>query len=110
MSTFQFMHFAWQNPIYFHATSTLSRLSSNHCVTRVKCGFATSENLPCTEIDKVLAYQINIQGIDSLHALNTLSNLRTQEVMKNTEQTHTQHAHMWVEDSGIDKCYIGILR
>ena len=83
---------------------------SNHCVTSVKCGFATSENLSCTEIDKVLAYKINFQGIYSLRVLNTLCSLRTYKNMKNTDRTHTQYAHMWVEDSDTDKCYTGILR
>jgi hypothetical protein len=40
-------------------------------VTTVKCGFATRKELSCAKIDKVLAYQINFQGIDSLQTLNT---------------------------------------
>ena len=88
------MHFPQPNWIYFHATSTVSLLLTNRCVTSVKWGIATRENLSCSEIDKVLGSEIKFQGIDTLNTLNTLSDLQMHKIMKDKEQAHTQYGHM----------------
>ena len=96
MSTFQFMHFVRQNWIYFRATFTLSLLSNNHCVTNVKCGFATWDNLSCTEIDKVLGHKINFQGIETLQTLNTLSDYECTKLWRTRNKlTLNMHTCEW---------------
>ena len=90
------MHFARQNWIYFRATFTLSLLSNNHCVTSVKCGFATWDNLPCTEIVKALGHKIKFQGIETLQTLNTLADYECTKLWRTRNKlTLNMHTCEW---------------